>query len=123
MEGSTILIVEDDPDILELVQYNLQRKGFVVVTSSNGEDGLKLAKERTPHLIVLDLMLPGMGGLTVCQRLKEDVRTREIPVIMLTAKSEENDIITGLEMGADDYVAKPFSPKELVARVRAILRR
>jgi phosphate regulon transcriptional regulator PhoB len=123
MEGARILIVEDDPDILELVQYNLQRKGFQVLSSSNGENGLKLAKERVPDLIVLDLMLPGMGGLTVCQQLKEDPRTKDIPVVMLTAKSEENDIITGLEMGADDYVAKPFSPKELVARVRAILRR
>jgi phosphate regulon transcriptional regulator PhoB len=118
-----VLIVEDDPDILELVQYNLQRKGYEVIPINNGESGLKLAKDKKPDLIILDLMLPGMGGLMVCQQLKEDARTRDIPIIMLTAKSDENDIVTGLEMGADDYVAKPFSPKELVARVRALLRR
>ena len=119
----TILIIEDDPDIVELLQYNLEREGYAVLTSSNGEFGLGDAIARPPALILLDLMLPGMNGLEVCRKLKAREETRDVPVIMLTAKGEEADIVSGLEIGADDYVTKPFSPRELVARVRAVLRR
>jgi len=123
MVKKRILIIEDDPDIVELVQYNLEREGFSVSSADNGENGLRKARETVPDLILLDLMLPGMGGIDVCRSLKEKTETGPVPVIMLTAKSEESDVVLGLEMGADDYVAKPFSPRELVARVRTVLRR
>ncbi len=119
----TILIIEDDPDIVELVQYNLEREGFRVVTANDGESGLREATTRKPNLVLLDLMLPGIDGLEVCRLLKQREDSVPCSVIMLTAKGEESDVVLGLEMGADDYVAKPFSPKELVARVRAVLRR
>ena len=119
----TVLVVEDDPDIVELVQYNLEREGFSVLTAEDGEKGLKEAVSRKPAIILLDLMLPGMGGLEVCKQLKSRNDTDEIPIVMMTAKGEESDVVLGLELGADDYVKKPFSPKELVARVRAVLRR
>jgi two-component system, OmpR family, phosphate regulon response regulator PhoB len=119
----TILIIEDDPDIVELVQYNLEREGFRVVTATDGESGLREATTRKPNLILLDLMLPGINGLEVCRLLKQREETSPCSVIMLTAKGEESDIVLGLEMGSDDYVSKPFSPKELLARVRAVLRR
>lgn len=118
-----IFIVEDEPDILEVLRYNLQREGFDVKSSQNGADSVRLIQKHCPDLVLLDLMLPGMDGLDVCRHLKGDDRTATVPVIMLTAKGEESDIILGLGIGADDYVAKPFSPKELIARVKAVLRR
>jgi DNA-binding response OmpR family regulator len=119
----TILVVEDEPDIREVIEYNLSREGFSVLSSGDGEDGLVLAREKAPDLVLLDLMLPSTDGVDVCRRLKEDPLTRSIPVIMVTAKGEESDVVIGLGLGADDYVKKPFSPKELIARVRAVLRR
>ena len=123
MGTPTILVVDDEEDILELVQYNLKREGYGVLRAGTGEGGLALAESKLPDLVILDLMLPGLDGLEVCKRLKGSGRSKHIPIIMLTAKGEEADIVTGLELGADDYITKPFSPKELVARIRAILRR
>ncbi len=123
MAKHTVLIVEDERDIQELVQYNLQKEGYRVVTASTGEDGLKLAREKSPNLLILDLMLPGIDGREVCRKLKQDPETSKIGIIMLTAKGEESDIVVGLEIGADDYLTKPFSPKVLLARIRALLRR
>lgn len=123
MSKESVLIVEDDPDIVELLQYNLERAGFRVITAQDGESGLREARTRQPNAIFLDLMLPGVDGLQVCRQLKEQEATRAIPVIMITAKGEEGDIVLGLELGADDYIPKPFSPREVVARLRAVLRR
>ena len=123
MAKENVLIIEDEEDILELINYNLNREGYQTVTSKTGEEGYHKAKTDLPDLIILDLMLPGMDGLEICKLLKNDSKTQHIPVIMLTAKSEESDIITGLEIGADDYITKPFSPKVLVARMRALFRR
>lgn len=119
----TILVVEDEEDILDLLTFNLQRAEFDVLRANDGNIGLSLAKEHRPDLIVLDLMLPGRNGLDVFKDLRNDVRTRDIPVIMLTAKAEVTDRITGLKLGADDYVTKPFSPREFVLRVQSLLRR
>ena len=118
-----ILLIEDDSDISELVQYNLEREGYRVYASGDGEIGLNQALQLRPNLIILDLMLPGLDGLSVCRKLRAAQETQDIPIVMLTAKGEESDVVIGLEMGADDYVSKPFSPKELVARIRAVLRR
>lgn len=118
-----ILLVEDEADISELIQFNLERHGFKVRTAANGEEGLKLAAEQTPKLMLLDIMMPGCDGLTVLRRIREAEATKSVPVMMLTAKGEESDIVVGLELGADDYMTKPFSPRELVARVKAMLRR
>lgn len=123
MSKSSILIIEDDPDIRELTRYNLAREGYDVVEAANGDDGLTAACKGGVDLVLLDLMLPGIDGLEVCRRMRADDVTRNLPVIMLTAKGEETDIVIGLEMGADDYITKPFSPRVLIARVRAILRR
>jgi DNA-binding response OmpR family regulator len=123
MAGETILAVEDEDDIAELIRYNLEREGFRVVTTSTGEAALQEAVRRAPNLVLLDLMLPGVDGLEVCRRLKADGRTATIPVIMVTARGEEADIVSGLELGADDYITKPFSPRVLLARARAVLRR
>jgi two-component system phosphate regulon response regulator PhoB len=123
MARETILVVEDEADILELVRYNLVKEGYTVAGAASGEEGLKAVKARRPDLVLLDLMLPGMDGLEVCRTLKADAQTRAIPVVMLTAKGEESDIVAGLELGADDYIVKPFSPRVLVARLRAVLRR
>jgi two-component system phosphate regulon response regulator PhoB len=123
MSGEKIIIVEDEHDILELIKYNLEREGYNVVACSDGETGLAEAKKNRPALILLDLMLPGIDGLQVCRGLKGEETTRDIPIIMLTAKSEEADIVAGLEIGADDYITKPFSPRVLIARLRAVLRR
>jgi DNA-binding response OmpR family regulator len=119
------LIIEDDADIAEIVRYNLEAGGFAAVVASTGEQGLSLAldKANPPILIVLDLMLPGMNGMELCRRLRREVQTRRVPIIMLTAKTSEADRVAGLDLGADDYIAKPFSVRELMARVRAILRR
>ncbi len=123
MNSPTILVVEDEQDILELVDFNLSQAGFDVVRAANGLDGLRLATEQKPDLLVLDLMLPGLEGQEVCRRLKQNDKTRHIPVLMLTALASETDRIVGFELGADDYLTKPFSPRELVLRVKAILRR
>jgi phosphate regulon transcriptional regulator PhoB len=120
---SDVLIVEDEPDIRNLVVHHLSREGFRCRAVGTGADALARVKALTPDLVVLDLMLPGMDGLEVCRRLRADPATAGVPVIMLTAKADEVDRVVGLEMGADDYIVKPFSPKELVARVRAVLRR
>lgn len=118
-----ILVVEDDQDILQLVKLYLEKEGFRPVTAMNGLDALKRVKEDKPDLVVLDLMLPEMDGLEVCKRIRSVPDTGMLPILMLTAKAEESDTIVGLELGADDYVTKPFSPKALVARVKALLRR
>jgi len=123
MSRERILVVEDEEDILELVNYNLVKNGYSVDTVMEGEKALLAARANPPDLVILDLMLPGVDGLEVCRVLKKDPNTQHIPVIMLTAKSEESDVVTGLELGADDYIPKPFSPKVLIARVRAVLRR
>jgi len=123
MSKPTVLIIEDDPDLQELLEYNVSSAGFLTLTSEDGERGLALAKERQPELIILDIMLPGMDGISVLKHIREDELIRNTPVLMLTAKSEEDDIVQGLERGADDYMTKPFSPKELVARIKSILRR
>ena len=119
----TILVVEDEPDILDLVSYNLEQAGFAVLRAEDGEKALDLSEGGSISLVVLDLMLPGIDGLEVCRTLKQGARTKEVPVLMLTARTEEVDRIVGLELGADDYLVKPFSPRELVLRIRAILRR
>jgi two-component system phosphate regulon response regulator PhoB len=123
MAKEKILVVDDEEDILELLRYNLLREGYNVSCAASGEEALRLAQSEMPDLLVQDLMLPGIDGLEVTKILKNDSRTRDIPIVMLTAKGEEADIVTGLELGADDYITKPFSPRVLVARVRAVLRR
>ncbi len=123
MTGEKILVVEDEEDIMELVSFNLSKAGYEVSEATTGEMALEKAKTQIPDLVVLDLMLPGIDGLKVCRSIKNDSNTSRIPVIMLTAKGDEADIVVGLEMGADDYVTKPFSPKILLARIRAVLRR
>ncbi|MBA3762886.1 MAG: winged helix-turn-helix domain-containing protein [Chthoniobacterales bacterium] len=122
--GNKILVIEDEPDVVDMLTLALRKAGgFTVTTAADGGDGLRRAREELPALIVLDLMLPKMSGLEVCKVLKSDVATRHIPIIMLTAKAEEIDRIVGLEVGADDYVTKPFSPREIVLRMKAIMRR
>ena len=118
-----ILVVDDEEDLLELVRYTLSKDGHVITCAGTGEDALKAARKQPPDLIVLDLMLPGIDGMEVCRRLKGDSKTRDIPIIMLTAKTEESDVISGLDRGADDYITKPFSPRVLAARVKSLLRR
>jgi len=118
-----ILIVEDEKDIVKMLDYNLKKEGFRVISVSDGEDALDAACKEHPDLVLLDLMLPGMDGLEVCKALKKEDKTAGIPIIMLTAKAQESDKVVGLELGADDYVTKPFSPRELIARVKAVLRR
>lgn len=123
MAAKKILIVEDEPDIRKLVHYNLAQEHFKVLEAEDGEKALKIARQEKPDLIILDLMLPSLSGLEVCRILRERPETVRLPVLMLTAKAGEADRVVGLEMGADDYLTKPFSPRELVARVKAILRR
>ncbi len=123
MARETILVVDDEQDILELVAYTLTKVGYKVTRAVSGEEALKLARAKPPDLAVLDLMLPGMDGLEVCKALKLDAKTAHVPIMMLTARGEEADVVTGLELGADDYVTKPFSPRVLLARVKAVLRR
>jgi two-component system alkaline phosphatase synthesis response regulator PhoP len=123
MVKTKILVVDDEEDIRELVELNLTPEGYEVLACDTGERALEIAQSKLPNLIILDLMLPGIDGLDVCKKLKADSRTKSIPILMLTAKAEEFDIVIGLELGAEDYVTKPFSGKVLVARVRRILRR
>jgi two-component system phosphate regulon response regulator PhoB len=123
MAGENLLVVDDEEDILELVRYNLSQAGYRVRTASSGESALRMAADELPDLMVLDLMLPGIDGLEVTRRLKKSTQTARIPIVMLTARGEESDVVVGLEMGADDYVTKPFSPKILLARIKSVLRR
>ncbi|MCD6338673.1 MAG: response regulator transcription factor [Verrucomicrobia bacterium] len=123
MKKPRILVVDDEADIRELVSYNLSRNGFQVECAASGEEAVEALRGAIPDLILLDLMLPDLDGLDICRRLRGDARTAHVPVIMLTARGEEADVVAGLELGADDYISKPFSPRVLVARVRAILRR
>ena len=121
--ASRVLIVEDERDIRDLVLFHLEREGFQVSSASSGEEALRQVRHASPDLVLLDLMLPAMGGLEVCRKLRQDPATVGLPIVMLTAKGDEVDRVLGLELGADDYIVKPFSPKELLARVRAVLRR
>jgi len=123
MPKEKILIVDDEKDIVKMLEYNLKKEGFRISLAFDGEDAVRLAGSERPDLIVLDLMLPGMDGLEVCKSLKKESKTEHIPIIMLTAKTQEADKVLGLELGADDYMTKPFSPRELIARVKVILRR
>ena len=123
METARIVVVEDEAAIREVLSFNLSREGFGVVPCASGEEGLAAVRREVPDLVLLDLMLPGIDGLSVCRTLKHDPRTATVPVVMLTARGEEADIVAGLELGADDYVTKPFSPRVLVARIRSVLRR
>ncbi|GIX46296.1 MAG: DNA-binding response regulator [Candidatus Tectimicrobiota bacterium] len=118
-----VLVVEDEPDIAELVRYTLEQHGYTAACAASGEEALASLRTRLPDLIVLDLMLPGMDGLEVCRLLKHDARTANLPIVMLTARDSEADVVVGLELGADDYLTKPFSPRVLVARIKAVLRR
>jgi len=123
MPRERILVIEDDEDIQELIRHNLSAEGYSITLSGSGEDGLVKARRDVPDCILLDIMLPGLGGLEVCRELKKNGKTQLIPVLIVTARGEESDIVAGLELGADDYIVKPFSPRVLVARVRAIFRR
>ncbi len=123
MNPETILVIEDEKNIAELIKYNLEQESYSVLVSPRGDTGLELARKHKPSLIILDLMLPEIDGLSICKILKGNEKTSGIRILMLTAKSQEPDIVVGLELGADDYVTKPFSPRELVARVKAVLRR
>lgn len=119
----TVLVVEDEPPQAEMLSYNLKKEGFQVLLADDGEEGLLLARESLPDVIVLDWMLPGLTGIEICRQLRGEAATREIPILMLTARGEEEDRVRGIETGADDYVVKPFSPREVVARIKALLRR
>ncbi|MGD9209934.1 MAG: response regulator transcription factor [Desulfobacteraceae bacterium] len=123
MGKAKILIVDDEEDILELIRYNLTREGFTTTCAVSGEAALKQVQKDPPDLIILDLMLPGVDGLEVARRIKSDSNLKNIPIVMLTAKGEEADVVTGLELGADDYIIKPFSPKIMIARIKTVLRR
>lgn len=123
MADAHVLVVDDEPELQELVRYNLSKAGYQVSCASSGEQALSAIQDHLPDLVVLDVLLPGIDGLDVCKTLKQNSQTFAIPIIMLTARSEEADIVTGLELGADDYLTKPFSPRVLLARVKAALRR
>jgi two-component system alkaline phosphatase synthesis response regulator PhoP len=123
MAHEHILVIEDEEDIAELIRYNLEREGYRVTHADSGERGIEIVRRQHPDLLLLDLTLPGVDGLEVCKRVKADAATAKTPIIMVTARGEEADVVTGLELGAEDYLTKPFSPRVLVARVRAVLRR
>lgn len=123
MQNQKILIIEDDEDIMELVEYNLKKSFYQTICASSGEAGLDMIQKHTPDLVLLDLMLPGINGFEVCKEIKNNTETQKTPVIMLTAKGEDHDIVAGLEIGADDYITKPFSPSVLIARVKSALRK
>jgi DNA-binding response OmpR family regulator len=123
MPKGSVVVIEDEPDIREVMVYNLSREGYAVTGCANGEEGIDQVRDGSPNLVLLDLMLPRIDGVEVCRRLKADPRTRGIPIIMVTAKGEESDVVLGLGVGADDYLTKPFKTKELLARVGAVLRR
>lgn len=123
MSKKKIVVIEDEPDILEVLSYNLKREGYEVLTADDGIRGLALIRKEAPDLVLLDLMLPGMDGVEICSTIKKEPQTQDTLIIMVSAKGEESDVVLGLGVGADDYISKPFSPKELVARVKAVLRR
>ena len=123
MPKAVVLVIDDEEDLIELVRYNLEKEGFIVLGAADGELGLSIASSKKPDVIVIDLMLPGIDGLEVCRYIRANSATAQIPIIMLTAKATESDKILGLELGADDYLTKPFSPRELMARIKALLRR
>jgi two-component system phosphate regulon response regulator PhoB len=123
MTDEHILVVDDEPDLVELIRYNLEQEGYRVSAAGSGEEALELVRSDIPDLVVLDLMMPGVDGFEVCSLLRRQERTRSVPIVMLTARDNENDVVRGLETGADDYVTKPFSPRVLNARVAAVLRR
>ena len=123
MSKPRVLIVEDEPDIAELMRFHCEREGYEARTAANGKIALEAVKKDPPSLVLLDLMLPDVGGVEVCRRMKQWAETKDVPVVMVTAKGEESDVVAGLEIGADDYVVKPFSPRVLMARVRAVMRR
>ncbi len=123
MTKGTVLVIDDEKDLIELLRYNFEREGFDILEAADGTSGLRMAREQQPDMVILDLMMPGLDGLEVCRELRSDPTTRGLPIIMLTARAAEADRVVGLELGADDYVTKPFSPRELVARVKAVLRR
>mgnify|MGYP003977590341 FL=1 len=123
MSKPLIVVVEDETDIQDIIAYNLKREGYDVLTASRGDQGLSLIQAKNPDLVILDIMLPGVDGLTICQQLRAETKTKALPIIILSAKEEESDVVIGLGLGADDYIPKPFSPRELLARVKAVLRR
>ena len=123
MSKASVLVIDDEADLIELVRYNLEQEGYAVLGAADGESGFALALSEQPDMIIVDLMLPGIDGLEVCRMLRAESATSRIPIIILTAKASEPDRIVGLELGADDYMAKPFSPRELAARIKALLRR
>ena len=123
MNNPVIVVVEDEQAIQDVIAYNLRREGYGVLLAGHGNEGLALIQSKRPALVILDLMLPGIDGLSICQQLRADAKTRSIPLMILSAKEEESDIVIGLSLGADDYLAKPFSPREMLARVKALLRR
>ncbi len=123
MPAEEILIIEDDADILELVRYNLAKAGYHVVCATDGAEGLRACRKKHPDALLLDIMLPSIDGLDICRSLKQDPETKDIPIIMISARGEETDVVVGLELGADDYLVKPFSPRVLLARLKAVLRR
>ena len=123
MNNPLIVVVEDEQAIQDVIAYNLRREGYKVLLAGHGNEGLALIQSKRPALVILDLMLPGIDGLSICQQLRADPKTRSIPLMILSAKEEESDIVIGLSLGADDYLAKPFSPREMLARVKALLRR
>jgi DNA-binding response OmpR family regulator len=121
--AKTVLVIDDEPELVKLLDYNLTKSGYLVLSASNGEDGLALARKHSPDMVILDVMMPGADGWETCKRLRQEPGTASVPLLMLTAKGEEGDRVLGLELGADDYMPKPFGVRELVARVRALLRR
>ena len=123
MSKPLIVVVEDETDIQDIIAYNLKREGYDVLTATRGDQGLSLIQAKNPDLVILDIMLPGIDGLTICQQLRAETKTKALPIIILSAKEEESDVVIGLGLGADDYIPKPFSPRELLARVKAVLRR
>lgn len=123
MAREKILIIEDEPEIRELLRYNLRKAGYLTLEAGSGEEGLRIARAERPAVVLLDIMLPGMDGMDACRAIKADANLRKTPVVMLTAKGEEADVVSGLEVGADDYITKPFSPRVVMARIKAVLRR
>lgn len=123
MSKPLIIVVEDETDIQDIIAYNLKREGYEVLIAGRGDQGLSLIRAKNPDLVILDIMLPGIDGLSLCQQLRTETKTRTLPIIILSAKEEESDVVIGLGLGADDYIPKPFSPRELLARVKAVLRR
>ena len=123
MSKPLIIVVEDEADIQDIVAYNLKREGYDVLTAGRGDQGLSLIQSKNPDLVILDIMLPGIDGLTICQQLRAEAKTKALPIIILSAKEEESDVVIGLGLGADDYMPKPFEPRELLARINSILRR